>query len=101
MWITLSSSRNIRTCIRLFFPDINVPDRIPIDMEVLVGLAGRTSAFRNVLLIRLKDVEYGAKFAWIIEVTKIPKLNPATSTTWREERRRRKPERDRVRANNV
>src|SRR5258707_9683058 len=50
-----------------------------------LGLAGRMSTFRNVLLIRLKDVEYGAKFAWIIEVTKIPKSNPATSTTGREE----------------
>ena len=101
MWVTLSSSRNIRTCVRLFFSDINLPHRILIDMEVLVGLAGRMSAFRNVLLMRLKDVEYGAKFAWILEVTKIPKLNPATFTTGREEGRRRKPERDRVRTNNV
>jgi hypothetical protein len=71
-----------------------LPDRIPIDKEVLVGLAGGTSTFRNVPLIRMKDVEYGVEFARIIEVTKIPKLNPATSTVTREEGGCRKPERE-------
>ena len=70
-------------------------------MEVLVGLARGTSTFRNVLLIRTKDVEYRAKFARIFEVTKVPKLYPATSTSTREEGGRRKPERDSVRVNNV
>jgi len=101
MWTTLSSFRNIRTCIRLWFSDIKLPDRIPVDMEMLVGLAGRMGTFRNVLLIRLKDIKYRAKFAWIIEVTKIPKSNPTTSTTRGEEGRCRKPQRDSVRVNNV
>jgi hypothetical protein len=43
--------------------DINLPDPSPIDGEVLVGLAGGTSTCRNILLIRMKDVEYGAEFA--------------------------------------
>jgi len=63
MWTTLSSFLDIRTCVRLSFLDIKLPDRIPIDIEVLVGLARRTSTFRNVLFVRLKDVEYGVKFA--------------------------------------
>jgi hypothetical protein len=78
-----------------------MPDRTPIDMELLVGLTGRMSTFRNVLLIRLKDIKYGAKFAWILEVTKIPRLNPATSTARGEESGCRKPQRDSVRVNNV
>jgi len=63
MWTSLSSFLDIRTCKRLLFLDINLPDRIPIDMEVLIGLAGRTSTFRDVLLIRTKDVEYGVEFS--------------------------------------
>jgi hypothetical protein len=63
MWTSLFSFLDIRTCIRLSFLDIDLPDRILIDVEVLVGLAGRTSSFRNVLLVRMKDVEYGVKFA--------------------------------------
>jgi len=63
MWTILSSFLDIRTCICLLSLDINLPDGILIDVEVLVGLAGRTSTFRNVLLVRLKDVEYGTKFA--------------------------------------
>ena len=64
MWITFSSSSfDVSTCIRLLSLDINLPDRISIDVEVLVGLTGRTSTFRNVLLIRMKDVEYGVEFA--------------------------------------
>ena len=63
MWTTLSSFLDIRTCIRLLSLDIKLPDRIPIYVEVMVGWARRASTFRNVLLIRMKNVEYGAKFA--------------------------------------
>ena len=63
MWANLFSFLDIRTCIRLLFRDIKLPDPIPIDVEVLVGLAGRTGTLRNVLLIRLKDVEYGVEFS--------------------------------------
>jgi hypothetical protein len=63
MWTNLSSFLDIRTCIRLLFLDINLPDPSLIDGEVLVGLAGGTGTFRNILLIRMKDVEYGAEFA--------------------------------------
>jgi hypothetical protein len=63
MWTNLSSFLDIRTCIRLLSLDIKLPDPSPIDVEVLVGLAGGTSTFRNILFIRTKDVEYGAEFA--------------------------------------
>jgi hypothetical protein len=59
----ISSFLDIRTCVCLLFLHIKLPDRIPIDIEVLVRLAGRISTFCDVLLIRLKDVEYGVKFA--------------------------------------
>jgi hypothetical protein len=63
MWTNLPSFLDIRTCIHLLSLDINMPDPSPSDGEVLVGLAGGTSTFCNVLLIRMKDVEYGAEFA--------------------------------------
>ena len=63
MWTIPSSFLDISTCIRLLSLDINLPDRIPIDIEVLVKLAGRISTFCDVLLIRMKDVEYGVEFA--------------------------------------
>jgi hypothetical protein len=66
MWTNLSSFLDIRTCIRLLSLDINLPDPSPMVGEGLVGLVGlvgRTSTSLNVLLIRMKDVEYGAKFA--------------------------------------
>ena len=59
----ISSFLDIKTCICLLSLDINLPDGIPIDIEVLVRLAGRISTFCDVLLIRLKNVEYGVKFA--------------------------------------
>jgi hypothetical protein len=63
IWANPFPFLDVRTFIRLLSLDVNLPDPSPIDGEVLVGLAGRTSTFRNVLLIRMKDVEYGAEFA--------------------------------------
>ena len=63
MWTSLSSFLDIRTCICLLSLDINLPDRIPIDMDVLVRLAWGTGTFRNVLLVRMKNIEYGVEFA--------------------------------------
>ena len=63
MWTNLSTFLDIRTCIRHLFLNINLPNPIPIDVEVLVGLIRGTSTLRNVLLIRMEDVENGAEFA--------------------------------------
>ena len=63
MWTNLSSFLDIRACIRHLFPNVKLPNPIPIDVEVLVGLIGGTSTLRNVLLIRMEDVENGAEFA--------------------------------------
>jgi len=80
MWARISFL-DIIAHIRLLALDIKLPDRISIDMEMLVRLGGGTNTSRDVLVIRLEDVEYGAKFAFLVKVTKIPKLNPATATT--------------------
>jgi len=63
MWTTLPLFLDIETCVRLLSLDVKLPDRIPIEMEVLVRLAGGASTFRNVLLKRMKDIKYRAKFA--------------------------------------
>jgi len=94
MWASIPFL-DISTRICLLPLDINLPDPISIEVEVLVGLAGGTTARRNVVFIRTEDVEYEAKFAFLIEVTKVPKLNPATATT-RCEDGRRKPQWDSV-----
>ena len=89
---TISSFLDIRTCIRLFFwVGIKQTDPIPIEVEMLVVLTGGTSTFRDVLVMRMKDVEHGTKFAFLIEEPKIPRLNPATATTRFVYSRRRKP----------
>ena len=98
----LRRSLDIRTCIYTLSLDIDLPDCRPkIDAEVLIGLAWGKGTVFNVLIIRTKDVEYRAKFAGILEVTKIPELDPTTSTTLRKEVRRWMPERDSVRANDI
>ena len=82
--------------------DIDLPDsRSKIGGEVLIGLPWGLSAIPNILIIGTKDVEYGAKFAGIVEVTKIPELDPTTPTTSRKEVWGRIPDRDSVRVDDV
>ena len=80
---------DIRTRICLLSLDVNPPDPISTEVEVLVGLARGTITFRNVVFIRTEDVEYGVKFAFLMEETKVPELNPATATTKCEDGRRK------------
>lgn len=55
-------SLDIRNCACMLSLDIDLPDHIPkIDAEVLVCLTWGRGTFRNVLLIRMEDVEYGGK----------------------------------------
>jgi len=99
IWTSISFL-DIRTHICLLSLDINLPDPISIELEVLVGWVGGTTTSRNVVFIRTEDVEYGVKFGFLIEVTKVPKLNPATATT-RCEYGRRKPQCGGVRIDDV
>ena len=69
-------SLDIRNYVCILSLGIDLPDHIPkFDREVLICLAWGRGTFRNVLLIRMKDVEYGwGKFRLNHRVTKIPKL---------------------------